>query len=103
MAEIIGIEYEELNQEVRNVRNSVRSLNPLEYGSDIGADQFERLGALHDEVIGLTNMFATVVFEDLNALEGIAAGMVATDGEIARALLGNVAGGEKIDKREGIL
>ena len=88
MAETIGVDYGELNHEINNIRGSANNLSPMAYGSAIGADQFERLVELHNEVVDLTNIFATVIFRDLVAIQKIGANIVDTDGEMSRALTG---------------
>ena len=95
MGEIIGVDYGELNREVSCTRNSVNNMNPLEYGSDIGADQFERLRELHDDLVGLTGTFASVIVNDLNAIQRIGGNIVDTDDQMSTALSGMMnTGGE---------
>ena len=88
MAETIGVDQGELNREINNTSGSVNNINPLEYGSDIGADRFERLKELHDETVELTNLFGFLVLQDLRRIQGVGVNIADTDGAMARSLSG---------------
>jgi len=82
----IGVNQSLLNQEAGSTSNSVNIISPFEYGSDIGADRFERLKVLHDEVVGLTHQFKFAMIEDLRAVQRVGVNIGDTDREFARAM-----------------
>ena len=83
---IIGVNQEELNLEIGSATNSVDIISPFEYGSDIGADRFERLKDLHDEAVGLTHQFKLAMIEDLRDIQRVGINIGDTDSEFAQVM-----------------